>query len=139
LRITPYLVVSYADRDLAAPVATAMASAPISRERVFTNRIVASVACVALSIAGLVAVKVVELRLPAPRYRSVVSVMRIKAVVNVAIEAAWAVKPGTSSKECPAHKPIGPIVAIGSTVVRLIVEVPIGAHGSHSDIDSNLR
>jgi hypothetical protein len=116
-----------------------MASTPISGERVFTPRIMAGVASVALSIAGLVAVKVVELLLPAPWHRANISVMGVKAVVNVAIKASRAVKPGTCSKEHPANKPIGPIVAIGSTVIRLIVEVPIRAHGSHSDIDGNLR
>jgi hypothetical protein len=116
-----------------------MASTPKSRERVFTARIMAGVAYVALSIAGLIAVKVVELRLSAAGYRATVTVMGIKAVVNVPIKAAWAVKPGASSKEYPANKPIGTVVAIGSTVVRLIVEVPIRAHGSHSDFDTNLR
>jgi hypothetical protein len=120
--------------------ATAAASTTsISRKRVFSPRIVAGVAYVALSIASLVAVKVVELRLPASGYRSVVSVMRVKAIVNVAIKAATAVKPGACSKEYPPNKPIGPIVAIGRTIVRRIVKVPIRAHWSHSDIDTNLR
>jgi hypothetical protein len=116
-----------------------MASTPIAGERVFATSFMAGVACMALSIAGLVAVKVVELLLPAARQRSTVSVVRIKAVVNVAIKAAWTVKPGTCSEEYPADKPIGAVVSIGSTVIRLVVEVPIWAHGSHSDIDSNLR
>ena len=61
LYLAPYL-----KRALTAPVAAAVASsAPISGERVFTTRIMAGVAYVALSIAGFVAVKVVELRLPA--------------------------------------------------------------------------
>jgi hypothetical protein len=111
----------------------------ISGKRVFTPSIMTGVAYVALTIAGLVAVKVVELRLPAPGHRSTVTVMRVKAVVNVAIKAVRAVKPGTSSKEYPADKPIGPIVAIGSAVIRLIVEVAIRAHWSRSDFDSNLR
>jgi hypothetical protein len=97
------------------------------------------VAYVALPIARLVAVKVVELRLPATWQGPTVTVMRVKAVVNVAIKAVRAMKPGASSKEHAADKPIGPIVAIGRTVIRLIVEVAIRAHGSRSDFDSNLR
>jgi hypothetical protein len=126
-------------RALTAAVATAMAATSISRKRVFTTRIMAGVSYVALSIAGLVAVKVVELRLPAPGYRSAVSVMWVKAVVNVAIKPARAVEPRTSSKEDPAHKPIGPIVTIGCAVVRLVVEVPIRANRSHANTDSDLR
>jgi hypothetical protein len=116
-----------------------MASTPISGERVFATRIMAGIACMALAIAGLVAVKVVELLFPTTWQRSVISVVRIEAVVNMAVKAAWAVKPGARSEEYPADKPIGTVVAIGSTVIRLIVEVPIGAHGSHSDINCDLR
>jgi hypothetical protein len=116
-----------------------MASTPISGERVFTPRIMAGVAGVALSIASLVAVKMVELLLSTAWQWSTISVVRIKAVVNVAIKAAWTVKPGTCPEEYPADKPIGPVVSIGGAVIRLVVEVPIWAHGSHSDIDSNLR
>jgi uncharacterized membrane protein len=116
-----------------------MASSPISGERVFTPRIMAGVAGVALSIASLVAVKVVELLLSTAWQRSTVSVMGVKAVVNVAIKAAWTVKPGTCSEEYSADKPIGAVVSIWSAVVRFVVEVPIGAHRSYSDIDSNLR
>jgi hypothetical protein len=98
----------------------------------------AGIARVALPIARFVAVKVVELRFPAPGQRSAVSMMRIKAVVNVTIKTMRAVKPRTGSKEYPANKPIGTIVAIGSAFIRLIVKVPIGAHGSCSDFNCNL-
>jgi hypothetical protein len=116
-----------------------MASTPISGERVFTPRIMAGVAYMTLSIASLVAAKVVELLLPTAWQRPIVSVMGVKAVVNVTIKAAWTVKPGTCSEEYTADKPIGAVVSIGSAVIRLVVEVPVGAHGSHSNIDSNLR
>jgi hypothetical protein len=105
----------------------------------FAPRFVAGVAYVALTIAGLVAVKVVELPLAASGHRTVVSVMWVEAVVNVAVEAAMAVEPWTSSKKYPAGKPIRPIVAIGRTVIRRIVKIPIRAHWSDSDTDRNLR
>jgi hypothetical protein len=84
-------------------------------------------------------VKVIELLFSASWHRSAVSVMGVKAVVNVAIKAARAVKPGTCSKEDSANKPIGTVVAIRGAVVRLVVEVPIGAHGSRSNFDTDLR
>jgi hypothetical protein len=100
----------------------------------------AGIAYVASPIPRLVSLEVVETLRPALRQRSNVTVMRIEAVVDMAVEAVWAVKPGTSSKKHPANKPIGPIVAIRSTVIRCIVEVSIRAHGSHSDVyaDGNL-
>jgi len=111
---------------------------PKSGQRVFTARVMAGVAYVAFSVPRLVSVEVVELRLPAPWQRSIVAVVRVKAVVDVPVKALAPVEPGSSSKKHPAHKPIGPIVAIGSTVIWLIVEVPIGAHRSHSNFDCNL-
>jgi hypothetical protein len=106
---------------------------------VFTDRFVAGAAYMALSIPRLVPVEVVELLLPAPRQRSTVTVMRVIAVVDVAVEAVRSVKPGASSKKHPANKPVGSIVAIRSTFIWLIVEVPIRAHRRHSDADGNLR
>src|SRR5579863_1730876 len=121
-------------------VPAAMRTTPISREGMFSLRFVAGIAYVASPIPRFVSLEVVEALRTALRQRSSVSVMRIKAVVDMAEKAVRAVKPGASSKKHPANKPIGPIVAIRSTVVRGIIEVSIGAHGSHSDVyaDGNL-
>jgi hypothetical protein len=117
-----------------------MATTTISRECVFTPRLMASVTYVASPIPRLISLEVVEALCPALRQRSNVTVMRIKTVVDMAVKAVTAMKPGTSSNKYPANKPIGPIVPVRSTVIRSIVEVPIRAHGSHSDVytDGNL-
>jgi sulfite exporter TauE/SafE len=107
-------------------------------QAVFGATIMASVAYVTLPIPRLVCVKVVERRFSAPRQRSNVAVMRIIAVVDVAVEAVRAVKPRASADKHPASEPIGSIVAVGSTVIGRIVEVPIGAHRGHSNVDGNL-
>jgi hypothetical protein len=65
--------------------------------------------------------------------------MRIIAVVDVAEKAVRAVKPGAGAKKHPANKPIGPIVAIRSTVIWGIVEVPVRTHGSDSDVYADLN
>jgi hypothetical protein len=117
-----------------------MRSTPISGERVFSLPFMASVAYVASPIPRFVCLEVVEALRPVLRQRSCVTVMRIKAVVDMAEKAVRAVKPGASSKKHPANKPIGPIVAVRSTVIGGIVEVPVRAHGSRSDVyaDGNL-
>ncbi len=117
-----------------------MRTTPISGERVFSPGVMASVAYVASPISRLVSLEVVEALRPAPRQRSNVTVMRIKAVVDMAVKAVRAVKPGASSKKYPANEPIGPIVAVRSTVIWFIVEIPVRAHGSRSDVyaDGNL-
>jgi hypothetical protein len=117
-----------------------MPTTPISGEGVFTLRFMASIAYVASSIPRLVSLEVVEALRPPLRHRSSVTVMRIIAVVDMAVKAVRAVKPGASSKKHPANKPIGPIVAVWSTVVWGIVEVPVRTDGSRSDVyaDGNL-
>jgi hypothetical protein len=115
-----------------------MTTATASGQGVFAASIMASVAYVTLPIPRLVSVEVVERRLSASRQRSNVTVMRIIAVVDVAVEAVRAVKPGASANKHPSCKPIGPVVAVGSAVIGRIVEVPIRAHRGHSNVDGDL-
>jgi hypothetical protein len=117
-----------------------MPTTPISGEGVFALRIMASIAYVASPIPRLVSLEVVEALGPAPGQRSSVTVMRIKAVVDMAEKAARAVKPGASSEKHPANKPIGPIVAVWSTVVWGVIEISVRTHRSLSDVyaDGNL-
>ena len=117
-----------------------MRTAPISGEGVFSLPFMDSLAYVASPIPRLVCLEVVEALRPAPRQRPNVTVMRIKAVVDMAEKAVRAMEPGTSSKKHPTNKPIGPIVAVRSTVIGSIVEVAIRTHWSRSDVypDANL-
>jgi hypothetical protein len=121
-------------------VPPAMSTTAISGQRVFPTPFMTCVAYVASPISRLVCPKVIEALRPMLRQRSGVTVVRIKAVVNMAVKAARAVKPGASSEEHPANKPIGPIVAIRRAIVRRIIEVPVRANGSRSNIyaDGNL-
>jgi hypothetical protein len=105
---------------------------------VFMGRVMACVAYMALTIPGLVPMKMVERLLPALRPRPYVTVMRIVSVIDVAVEAVMAMKPGAGSDEHPAGEPIRPIVTIRSTVIGSIVEVPIRAYWRCSDVDRNL-
>jgi hypothetical protein len=112
-------------------------SASIAGEAVFTAGIVAGRTNMALPIPCLVAVEVIKPFFPAPRQRSTVTVTRVKAVVDMAVKTAVAVKPGTSANEYPAQEPVGPIVAVGGAVVWRIVEVTIGANRRNSDADTD--
>jgi len=114
-----------------------MTTAPISGQRVLSPRFMASVSYIPSSISRLVSLEVVEALRPALRRRSNVTVMGIKAVVDMSEKAARTVKPGASSKKHPTHKPIWPVVAVRSTVIRGIVEVPVRTHGSRSDVYPN--
>jgi len=104
---------------------------------VFAARIVPGIAYVALPIPGLVAVEMIEPLLAALRQGSAVSVVGIKAVVNVAVEAAVSVEPRAGSDEYTAQKPVGPIVAVGCAVVGSVIEVAVGTYGRRSDVDAD--
>ena len=126
-------------RRTAAILATVAATAAVkSWEGVFSTAIMATGSYVAFPIPRFVCVEVVESRLTAPRQRSVVAVMRVKAVVHMAVKARMAVKPRTSANKQPTDKPVGPIVAVWGAVIWGIVEVPVGANGSHSNVDGDL-
>ena len=118
----------------------AMRTTPISGEGVFSPRFMASVAHVASPVARLVSSEVVEALRPVLRQRSNVTVMRIKAVVHMAVKAVRTVKPGARSNKHALNKPIGPVIAVRSTVIWLVVEVPVRTYGSRSDVyaDGNL-
>jgi hypothetical protein len=117
-----------------------MRTIPISREGVLRLPFMASIAYVASPIPRLVCLEVVEALRPALRQRSSITVMRIKAVVDMAEKAVRAVKPGASSKKHPANEPIGPVVSVWSTVIWGIVEVPVRTHRGRADVyaDGNL-
>jgi len=121
-------------------VPTAMPTTSISGEGVFTPRFMASIADIASPIPRLVSLEVVEALRTAFGHRSSITVMRIIAVVDMAVEAARAVKPGAGSKKHSANKPIGAIVAVRSTVIWGIVEVPVRTDGGYPDVyaDGNL-
>jgi hypothetical protein len=112
-----------------------------SGESMFTAAFMGSGAYVASTIPRLVCLEVVEALRPALRHGSSVTVMRIKTIVDMAVKAMRTMKPRTRSKKHSTNKPIGPIVAVRSTVIGGIVEVSVRANGSRPDIyaDGDLR
>jgi len=101
--------------------------------------IVAGVPCVASPIPRLVAVEVIELPLTAFGHRPVIAMMRVIAVVHMAIEPFVAAIPWPCSKEDPAGKPVRSVIAVGGTLIGFIVEVPVWAFRCHANADTNLR
>jgi hypothetical protein len=74
-----------------------VATAAVAGEGVFAARIVTSIAYVALAVARFVSVEVVEGLRSALRQGTMIAVMGIVAVIDVAVKAAVAVKPGAGS------------------------------------------
>ncbi|HVI10926.1 MAG TPA: hypothetical protein VND65_21760 [Candidatus Binatia bacterium] len=102
-----------------------------------TSPFVAAFDYVAPAISRLVCPEVIEALGSVVWQRSSVTVMRVKPVIDMAAKVVWAVKPWAGSKKHPADKPIRPVVAVGSTVVRGIVKISIRTHGSRPDVYAN--
>jgi hypothetical protein len=117
---------------------TTATMATLKSRAVFGGRTMICGACVALPIPRLVRLEVGEWRRPALRHRSYITVVRIIAIINMAVESARAMKPRPSADEYPANEPIRPIVAIGSTGVRRIVKVPVRTHWRYANIHRDL-
>jgi hypothetical protein len=113
----------------------AAAAAPISRQRMFPVRIVACIADMSASVPRLVTLEVIKRPCPTLRHRSVVAVVRIVAVVHMAIEAARSVEPWTGSNEDSPRKPVRPIVAVGRAVIGSVVKVAVWAHRGCPNVD----
>jgi hypothetical protein len=125
---------------------TAMLTAPsvpaadtvISRQCVFSAPIVGSRANMAVPIPRLIGLEMVERMRTAIRQRPMISVARIKPVIDVSVKPVRPMEPRTRSKKHAAHKPIGPVIAVWSAIVGSVVEVPIRANRRHANIDGNL-
>jgi len=123
---------------VATVVATAIAATAISGESVLIVRVVIAGACMASTIARLVAVEVVEGLFAALRVRSMVAVAGVKAVVDMAVEVAGAAEPAAGADEHAVVEPIGPVVAVGRAVVGSVVVVAVGADGLDTEVDGDL-
>src|SRR3984957_19129529 len=97
-----------------------------------------AVAGVASAVARFVAVEVVEGLFAALRHWSAVAVMRVVAVVDMAVEVVVAAVPVAGADEDSAVKPVGPVVAVGRAVIGSVVVVAVGADRLHSEADVNL-
>jgi hypothetical protein len=111
---------------------------PLSSGAVFAAAVMAGVTYMALPVACFVCMEVIEWLLPTHWHRSGITVMRVVAVVHVAIKAVRTVKPGAGTDEQTTTEPIRPIVSVGSTIIRSVVIVPVGTYRLNSDIDTDL-
>jgi hypothetical protein len=105
---------------------------------VFGSRFVVSGAYVPLTVAGFVWLEMREGLRPAFRQRTMIAVVRIVAVIDVAVEAVRTVKPGAGTDKDSADEPVGAVVAVGGALVRCIVEVAVWTYRSNPDTDGDL-
>jgi hypothetical protein len=94
---------------------------------------------VATPIAHFVSVEMIKGLVSTLRMWTLVAVMWIETVINVAVEIVGAVEPGASSDEHATVEPLGPVVPVWRAVVWFEIVVAIRASRFCSDIDRDLR
>jgi hypothetical protein len=114
------------------------AAAAISRQRMFAAGVMPRRSDVAVPIAGLIALEVVERLRPATGKWSMVAIVRVVAVIYVPIETMRPVKPGPSTDKDAAVEPIRPIVPVRRAIVGSVVKVPVGTNRCNADSDGYL-
>jgi hypothetical protein len=110
----------------------------LSSGAVFAGAVMARVAYMALSISRFVCVEVVERLLPARRHRPSITMMRVVAIVYMAIKAVRTVKPRAGTDEHPTTVPIRPIIPVGGTVIRSVVVISVGTYRFNTNVDTDL-
>lgn len=116
-------------------VATTWPTASGKAAGMFPFRPMSRLTDVSLSIPRFISLKMVERSRSALRQRSVVAIVRVVAVIHVAIETMRSVEPWSGSVESATDEPVGTVVAIGGAIVRRIVEVAIGTDRLDPDTD----
>jgi len=114
------------------------ATAPLSSRAVFTGSVMASIPDVTLPVSRLVRMEVIERPFATLWQRSIVTATRIIAIVNVAVKAVTAVKPGASSDKKSAIEPIRSIVAIRRTAVGGVVVITVRTVRGYAYVNANL-
>lgn len=113
------------------------AATAVSGQGAFMTGIVTWVAFMAASIARFVPLKVIERPVATLRQRPSIPVMGVPPIVDMPIEAMRPTEPGACADEDSVLEPIRPVVAVGRTVVRSVIKVPIRTDRSWSDVDAD--
>ena len=114
------------------------ATAPLRSRAVFTGSVMASIPDVTLPVSRLVRMEVIERPFATLWQRSIVTATRIIAIVNVAVKAVTAVKPGASSDKKSAIEPNRSIVAIRRTAVGGVVVITVRTVRGYAYVNANL-
>jgi hypothetical protein len=104
----------------------------------FTASIMSGIANMAIAVPRLIGMKMVESTLIPLRHWTVIPIVRIEAVVDVAIESTRPMEPWSSPKKRSANKPIGPIVTVRRAIIRRVIEIAIRTYRRNANADRNL-
>lgn len=77
--------------------------------------------------------------LAAGRKVSVIALAVVQMMIDVSVEVLRSVEPRPRPDEYAAGEPLGPVITVGSAVIRRSLVVSIGANGRRSYAYRNLR
>ena len=106
---------------------------------VFPAAVMASIAGVTTAVASFVGVEVFKRSLTVSGDRPSITVAWIPAVIYVTVKTRMSMEPRSGADENAADEPVGSVVAIGSAIVRGVVEVTVGTYRWGSNAYRNLR
>jgi hypothetical protein len=89
---------------------------------------------VAATVTGFISLEMIKCLRTTSGQRALVSMMRIEAVIHVAMETRRAVKPRSGSDKYAVNKKIRSVVSIRSTAIWRVIEIPIWTDGRNPDI-----
>lgn len=98
--------------------------------------VVIGVSHMAPPVTGLVGVESIERMFPTLGQRAVIAVMRVEAVVDVAVESVRTVKPRSGADKNAVEEPVRTIIAVRSAIIRRILEVPVWAYGLRANVNA---
>jgi len=116
-------------------MAAVSAAAMIAGQCMLAATVMTGRTYMAMAVPRLVGVEVIEGLSAALGPWPTVSMPRVEAVVDVAIEVRRAMKPRAGSDEYSVGEPIGPIVAVRRAIIGRVVEVTVRAHRSWPEVD----
>jgi hypothetical protein len=104
-----------------------------------------SLASAAVTIVNFATMKVLNVAVPscagcfaACRHGTVIAVVGVEVVIDMAVEVSGAMKPWAGTDEGSTGEPLGAIVAVGSATVGSSFVVAVGAVRSDPDVDAYL-
>ena len=115
--------------------AAARVSAACKSSTVLVGGFMCCMAHIPVSIARFIALKMRKCMCVTVRQRAMISMTWIVPIIYVSIKTMRTMEPRAGANKDSARKPVRSVVAIGSAIIRRVVEISIRAYRRDADAD----